>query len=232
MRVRGKGAAKSVYNSLPRNFKTMPLVDALMHMGSASHDLLDVVFDVAISPDRELFAGEDLDNDHAAIRSYASRDDATAAPRANAEDSSKLLPGFQTPRRDRTTSMRSNLSRDGSPQRRLGVERGGNGLPVTTEAIGEPPLVMTAASDVPKMSPLARLFTRSISSATEVPPTPVVAVGEDTLAGIRRMEHLLEGIRDLPVHKLKEEMRELQVCFVLFAIRYNSLSSSGTSIED
>ena len=37
------------------------------------------------------------------------------------------------------------------------------------------------------------------------------ALSEEALAGVKRLETLVEGIKDLPVHRLKDEMKELQV---------------------
>jgi hypothetical protein len=54
---------------------------------------------------------------------------------------------------------------------------------------------------IPSRSPLAKLFApRQLSSPVE---------GCD---GLRKIEVLLEDIRDLPVTRLKDEMKELQVC--------------------
>ena len=67
-------------------------------------------------------------------------------------------------------------------------------------------------SSVP-LSPLARLFStrQSEAEAFGVGPSPVDIQKLDKVEeGVRRVQELLEDVRELPVSKLKEEMRELQ----------------------
>lgn len=96
------------------------------------------------------------------------------------------------------------------------------------------PSGMAPSPPLPLMrSPLARLFTapRMIASmsdnigslglaaaAASSQANLAAAVGglnaamsEEALAGVKRLETLMEGLRDMPVHKLKDEMKELQV---------------------
>lgn len=54
-------------------------------------------------------------------------------------------------------------------------------------------------------SPLARLFNRS--TAADAPATYPTNVE----ASVRKIEHLVDDIRDLPIHKLRDDIKELQV---------------------
>ena len=71
--------------------------------------------------------------------------------------------------------------------------------------------VQADGDDPPASSPLARLFaprlqaTRSESAAVE-----------HAEIAVKKVEALLDDMRELPVQKLKEEMKEVQVRDVLF----------------
>ncbi len=54
-------------------------------------------------------------------------------------------------------------------------------------------------SPVGSFNPLQRLFSRP-------------ADGPQVEATVKKVEALVDELRDLPVHKLKDEMKELQVC--------------------
>lgn len=59
-------------------------------------------------------------------------------------------------------------------------------------------------------SPLNRLYTaRGSSSAVQIERVSSAAAGMD--AGVRKLEAMIEDVRSLPVNKLKDEMKELQV---------------------
>ncbi|KAF6757068.1 receptor-activated Ca2+-permeable cation channel [Ephemerocybe angulata] len=65
------------------------------------------------------------------------------------------------------------------------------------------PEALTSTSS--SRSPLARLFTQKM-----FPNEQQVAVAAQAEAGVRRIEALLEDVKELPVQRLKEEMKELQ----------------------
>ena len=62
-------------------------------------------------------------------------------------------------------------------------------------------------------SPLARLFgaPRLTASASDNTMNASNTFGEDTLAGINKLERLLDGIKNLPAQKIRDEMKDLQV---------------------
>lgn len=215
MRESGKETAHSIYNSLPRHVKTMPLIEALV--GSHSHTLYDAIFDVELTPEQEIELFNEFDDeeeDALALRSAASRDSFYAANRQRSES---LTP---TKRRRNASAPRSNgamtSSLSVSPMRRPKESLQSN--PEYTSATSFPTVPTLKAP-----SPLARLFgaprlgVSTSENANGISPT----VSDDALAGIRKLENVLEGIRDLPVQRLKDEMKELQVshelCFLLIS---------------
>ena len=69
-----------------------------------------------------------------------------------------------------------------------------------------------SAGDI-RASPLARIFIRQPINAPDVP-EGAFALNEsveDILASVRKVENMMEGIKELPVGRLRTEMKELQV---------------------
>ena len=61
-------------------------------------------------------------------------------------------------------------------------------------------------------SPLARIFTRRPTSATDVPEGALALESwEDVLSIVRKVDNMVEGINELPLGQLRTEMKELQV---------------------
>ncbi|KAL4263192.1 Transient receptor potential calcium channel [Pleurotus pulmonarius] len=184
LRESGLDAAHNLFNSLPRQIKTMPIIEALV--GSSSNDLYEAIFDLDI-PQQEfddLFDGEDDEDELPALRSMASRDN-VRPPRS----------GPTTPRKRPTSLPRSSLRDRSSP---LGSPR-----PRVVSALAPINLEATHLADAPtERSPLARLFAPKIhtdgSTAAHVEAT------------LKKMETVVEDMRGLPVQKLKDEMKELQ----------------------
>jgi hypothetical protein len=70
-----------------------------------------------------------------------------------------------------------------------------------------------SSSDLLAASPLARIYTRRPLSVRDVP-EGVPTVGESVeniLGSIRKVETMMEGISELPVARMRTEMKELQV---------------------
>ena len=81
-------------------------------------------------------------------------------------------------------------------------------------SLAEPFRVIAAeAQNLGPFSPLARLFGNRLSEPDHpgTGPSPVDAQKLGRVEeGVRRVQELLEDVRELPVSKLKDEMRELQ----------------------
>ncbi|KAJ8692702.1 hypothetical protein PTI98_009991 [Pleurotus ostreatus] len=184
LRESGLDAAHSLFNSLPRQIKTMPIVEALV--GSSSNDLYDAIFDLDI-PQQEfndLFDGEDDEDELPALRSTASRDN-VRPPRS----------GPTTPRKRPTSLPRSPLRDRSSPHASPRPRVASTLAPINLEA--------AHLADAPtERSPLARLFAPKIHTDSST------AVHIE--ATLKKMESVVEDMRGLPVQKLKDEMKELQ----------------------
>jgi hypothetical protein len=163
-------------------------------VGSHSSDLYEAIFEVEISHQLELFDG--LNDELPAMHS-------PRASHANARPGDSQ-PGSPTRRRAR--SPRSDIDPP-SPQE----------SPRLRKTSGFSPLVETFSStEVPSLgvnSPLSKLFgvRPRISTSTTTPDDHPLA-DTDAVAVVKKMEGLLGEMRDLPVHRLKDQMKELQVC--------------------
>ncbi|KAF8207580.1 hypothetical protein K438DRAFT_1815254 [Mycena galopus ATCC 62051] len=173
-------AAHTLFNSLPRQIKNMPFVEALV--GSTSSNLYEAIFELDGPTGTGLFDESDDEDAFPQLRSVASRDTITSAEQVRRRPSRVSL---AAPRSPRMTSP----GPQGSPRRR----------PLSALEIG-PSAEMPSGG----RSPLAKFF-------AHVDPPPAGPVGQGNVeASVRRIETILEDLRDLPVNRLKDEMRELQ----------------------
>ncbi|KAF9024917.1 hypothetical protein BDZ89DRAFT_1161975 [Hymenopellis radicata] len=181
-RESGKGAAHTLFNSLPRHIKNMPLIEALV--GSASSDLYEAIFDVEedhASGVIDIFDESDDEFPVPHLRSYHSRENLDA--------------GYGRSRRPASMgpATRRRFSPSRSPGGRLSREISPATVRNSTHLSAEVP-------STPR-SPLGRLFTRGSSP---------LASESQTEATARKVDALVEDLKDLSVHRLKDEMRELQ----------------------
>jgi len=196
LRENSRKTASNFYNSLPRHLKTMPLIEALV--GTRAQTLYDAIFEVEIEPDQaqDIFNDSDgSDHERPALQSLKSRESFYF----NSKNA-----GSRTPPRHRGTSVpRSTTAFDPSPG--TSPKR----KPKESLHLLEPPSPSSPLRPKvpPSPSPLARLFgaPRLAGSRSE----NLVAT-DDVASSVKRMERVLEDIRDLPVSKLKDEMINLQ----------------------
>ena len=199
--------AHSIYNALPRRVRSLPFFEVFM--GTDLHDLYGAIFDVEpdlTEDDGELFA--DREQDHVGLHSWTSRerDGAdTPTPGSASQPFHELLTPERPVRADRRASSlpRSRPGQSGgSPRRRKLSLR---------PSLAEPLRVIAAErQNLGPLSPLARLFSNRLSESGATP-SPVDAQKLNRVEeGVRRVQELLEDVRELPVSKLKDEMRELQ----------------------
>lgn len=180
----------------------MPLIEALV--GSTSNDVFDAIFDVDVDEnDYEIFDDSDGEQDVPHLRSLHSRE--SICGRESRSPSRSPVPQIRT--RGPTNLGGSPTRRDPSSPRKSPRHRAlGSLAPV--EYGSSPEFV---ASPTSARSPLAQLFRSRFSS--ELPASPAV----NTDASVKHIEHLLEAVGQLPVQKLKEEMKELQVCSIFLS---------------
>ena len=217
--------------------ESMPFINAIV--GGHTTTVYEAIFDVELSDDQQeamYRQFDDFDDElrtKAILRSVSSMEEFTSSP---------LRRGAAS--RSRT---RSPMKRDKSPAggqiglapesptpfrrpRRQETLR----LRVNSE-VAEP------GGDSPSkpMSRLARLFNAprlAVSASDNTMNTMMLSppVSDEALAGIRRLETVLEGVRDLqnmPVQRLKEEIKDIQVWrrSVILCVSYSHYGIGSTS---
>lgn len=179
-------AAHSLFNSLPRHVKNMPLVEALM--GSSSGGLYGAIFDVDVPGELDLFDDSE-DEFPPGLHSFHSRD---------------------------------NLQRPSTPTSKTKLRRPSSARPPSHRSL-HPPLSMEETPEiVPSASGRSTLAMLFGPRVVPVDYTQVAASASRAEASVRKVEELLGEMRDLPVEKLKEGMKELQVCGVVMSMVFNS----------
>ncbi|KAJ3880999.1 receptor-activated Ca2+-permeable cation channel [Lentinula edodes] len=180
LRESGKDAAHSIFNSLPRQIKNLPLIEALV--GSTTADIYEAIFDVEAENDAELFT--ELDDDEApALRSFRY----ISNPTSPTSTQTRRRPASLAP----SVSIRRDPSPLPSPQRLR---------PISSD------LDFSSSGEVPTQnkSPLARLFVRTPSD------NPVSAAANSVEVSVRKVEALVSEMKGLPLGRVREEMKELQ----------------------
>ncbi|EIN09997.1 hypothetical protein PUNSTDRAFT_67118 [Punctularia strigosozonata HHB-11173 SS5] len=183
-------ASEDIAKSLPRSLKNLPILDAIM--GSDASDLYDAIFELNVDADPALFSDDDehgAADEAPALRSIASVESLRLRRMRSEVSTQSAAPRIQTPSKTRSPRRAAaSVSPTGSPRRRR-----------------PPPIAPSVSAEVRgrdgQPSPLSRLFGGR-------PMSPVAGAQLENTA--RRLEAMLEDVKDLPVNKLKEEMKELQ----------------------
>ena len=172
-------------------------------MGPNMRDVYEAIFEAepdVVEEDEELFA--DREQDRIGLHSWASREhgrNGTNTPPQTSIPPELLIP--ESPARSNRRAPSIPRFQPGQPSsppraRKLSLR------PSLAEHL------RTTAAESQGLSPLARLF-GSRRSEVDVGPSPVEKL-DKVEEGVRRVQELLEDVRELPVSRLKEEMRELQ----------------------
>lgn len=188
LRESGKGAARSLYHSIPRHIKNMPFVDYFV--GSKSADLYEAIFEVEDSRDFELF--DDSEVDETSLRSLLTsrHEDSGSSP-------------ISEPRRHKRSASLSKKSQSQPPRTRKV-----SALPALSEPSGTRKILHLNTS-----TPVTSLFLQRFNDPSSTPPVEMLPdiTNMDRLdSSINRIEALLQDCRELPVRKLKDEMKDLQ----------------------
>lgn len=210
----GVDSPKNSFSNFTRNIQSMLFLEAIV--GSRSTTVYEAVFETELTREQEeaMYAGAGIDayiDGSADLRSVSSMEGIISTPL----------------RRDLSRSRtRSPMRRNVSAVR----EPGALAPPATQITPGQPLRPETARlnvdildqEDAPakQTSRLSRLFeaqrlVASLSDTTvgalnPLPASPVVP--EETFESLRRLESILVQIRELPVLRLKEEIKDVQVC--------------------
>lgn len=201
LRESGTGAAYNIYNSFTKGVKRVPFLERLV--SSSATDLYDAIFDVEVTHDFDLFHDSDDEGAHNGLSSRISRESLHATsltPAAGPSRSRSRRRG--PPSVPRTPTSPTGKGRfDGSPH--TSPYHRGAALPALLE-----PSSSGEIQTIGPRSPLNRLFTsrREFSASQERLSATVSAD-----LGLKKLENMVDEIRQLPVNKLKEEMKELQV---------------------
>jgi hypothetical protein len=189
LRESGKGVVRSLYHSIPRHIKNMPFVDYFV--GSKSADLYEAIFEVEDSRKFDLFGDSE---DESSLQS-------PLASSTRHEDSGS--PSILEPRHhDRSISLSKKSQSQPPRTRKLSTL-----LPLS-EPSGTGQILHLNTS-----TPVTRLFSQRFnhpSSAPLVEMLPDVTSMDRLDSSVKRIEALLEDCRELPVRRLKDEMKELQ----------------------
>jgi hypothetical protein len=214
--------SRSFFRKLPEQ---MPFLDALV--GSSHNDIYDAILDMDID-DPDLFLEAD-DEEESILGPRRSKENlATSSSHSQLQEISfdpPLSPAVtrrRSPLRNRVSSttkiaansavfppqlqtrsisMSSREQKSGGegygavasgPSLRLSIPRAGN-------------------SSTGMMSPLARLFSNRTSFAPSVADQTLATNTPEATLNAKKVEALIEGVKDLPITKLNEEMKELQV---------------------
>ncbi|KAF7327794.1 hypothetical protein MKEN_00359200 [Mycena kentingensis (nom. inval.)] len=200
LRESSRDAAHTIFNSLPRQIKNIPFVEALV--GSTSSNLYDAIFEIDAPPPTGLFDENETDDEHPQLRSMPSRESFASEPEPGPVPApGNLVPGAGAGGVRRAMSHKS-LGAPTTPTRR-NRERSPLGSPGRQRPMSALDVHVATAEVSGSRSPLARFF------AHVEPPTAQPA-NANLEATLRRVEGMVEDIRDLPVNRLKQEMRELQ----------------------
>ncbi|KDR76350.1 hypothetical protein GALMADRAFT_247756 [Galerina marginata CBS 339.88] len=215
LRESGKDAAQSLFNSLPRHIKNMPLLEAIV--GSSSNDLFDAIFDVHVEDaDYDIFGESDAEVEFPTLRSMYSRENV----RGDRSASRSPAPRIRT---RRATSLGRSSVNDPPSNRASPRQRPlGPSALSPVEYMASPEMIVSPTlSTANNRSPLARLFTSRFSNnlppptsnetnAAAIAAQAAAQAATNTEASVRQISTLLEAVGQLPVQKLKEEMKELQ----------------------
>lgn len=182
--------------------KHVPFLERLV--SSSTTDLYDAIFDIEVTHDLELFHDSDDEDHHPALSSHVSHDSLrarapspTLAGRALSRSQSRRQPSVPRTPTSPTRRERYDGSPRSSPFHRV------TALPSLLE-----PSASGEIQTVGPRSPLSRLFTtRRDFSASQERLNTSAAVDQS----VKKLEGMIEEIRHLPVNRLKEEMKELQV---------------------
>ncbi len=177
-------------------------------MGTNLRDVYEAIFDVEaelVEEGEELF--EDREQDRIGLHSWMSRESgrngAHTPPQMNPPSESQIP---ESPARSGHRASSFPRTQPGQSSRSPRSHK----LSLRP-SLAEPLRVSASeAHSAGPRSPLSRLFANRLSEA-DTGPSPVDVHKLDKVEeGVRRVQELLEDVRELPVSKLKEEMRELQ----------------------
>jgi hypothetical protein len=219
-----KNRIAEIYHTLPRQLRSVPLLEALM--GNNGANLMEAIFQVDLPPDEvgNLFPEETKTPN---LSRRTSRMSVVGA------DGNLEVPQSPT---SVTTRRTGRTGQSQAPSRR-GMSRPPPANATSTANLAAAAPAPPADQDAPIHhdlfdSPLVRLI--SGRSAAHRPSDANVN-WEEAVASLKKVETLLEAVKETPVVKLREDIKELQVGpFVNFRVCHGAerFTTLGTSNPD
>jgi len=186
-RESSQDAGKSLMAILPKPIKHSALFEAII--GSNTKDLLEAIFSVDISGEPAFFDEETTD-EVPMLRSYNSHEHIGRNTPAGGGASGSGTPVPRSPIL-LSPSSTTRRSRSRSAQPHIG------------DAVGAD--IFSQPSNGSLTSPLAKLFSRRPASEAFTSSHEVT-----TAAAVKKLERLVDGLKEIPYQQLKDEMKELQ----------------------
>lgn len=214
---KSKDKIAEIYHTLPRQLRSVPLLEALM--GNNGANLMEAIFDVDLPPDEIGYLFPEEANSPALSRRTSRMSVAGA-------DGNLEVP--QSPMSCATRRSGGSAMRQSQAPSRRGASRPRPTNVLNTANLAAAAPAPPADQDAPIQhemfdSPLVRL----ISGRSAAPKHPDANVNwEEAIASLKKVEKLLEVVKETPVVKLREDIKELQVrLFVSFEVCHEALRS-------
>ena len=203
---RSKDKIAEIYHTLPRQLRSVPLLEALM--GNNGANLMGAIFQVDLSPDDvgNIFPEESRSHDLSRRTSRMSVAGADAY----------LVPQSPTS----VTTRKTAKGRSRTPSRR-GMSRPPPDNRISTASFAAAAPAPPADQDAPIHhdildSPLVRLMSGRSAAHRH---SDANVNWEEAVASLKKVETLLEVVKETPVVTLREDIKELQVrLFVDFRV--------------
>ena len=230
-RQASKDASTSIFKSIPRHIKNMHMLEALL--GPAHHDIYDAILDMEMDDECDIFSEleeEDeegqLLNSRVHTRENSARSEVSRIQVIDVDAQPLSAVNFSR-RRTRTATTnwatlrapwpRTRMATSNNPggfmaDQRLGL--GGYGaIPSIPSTLAEedttvPPRFTNGGNE---NSGLARLYNSRNGLTSGGIEQSVLAANAQTNLNMKKVETLLTEVKSLPVNKLKDEMKEIQV---------------------
>ncbi|KAI0822545.1 hypothetical protein BC628DRAFT_1327164 [Trametes gibbosa] len=215
--------AHNLYASLSRKVKHMPILDLL---GSSSVDVHEAIFDVELHDEVDLFGDSDVEDPFEPmsappnIRPSRSHEHIPQSSTSTRPQHLFLPPGSRTPT-TADSQIRRTTSLSLSPRPRQGKSVSRTRTRTRSAVSPVSPTSSPRLSPRPRNTPLPTITPSSTSEIQTLGPRSPLGklfgqkrdaahATASMDAGIKRVEALVDEVRLLPVHKLKDEMKELQ----------------------
>lgn len=251
-RQANKDISTSIFKSLPRHIKNMHMLEALL--GPAHHDIYDAILDMEMDDEYDIFS--ELEEDEEEGQLFSSRVH-TRQSTARSDFNQIQITGVEAQlpsvmssgrRRTHTSSTTWGTLRPPWPRRRMATANnpdgfvadqrlafGGYGSVASTlaeEGASFPSRLTAGFNSGNENLGVARLYGSRNGVMFSGAEQTVLAANAQTNTSVKKVEALLTEVKSLPVNKLKDEMKEIQVRIHPIHLCVWLISFPGTSEQD